>query len=235
LYTTHERVGASRTDANGALKLNSALDMIQDCSLLWLESEPSFQDFLVKNNLGMFIVSRQADILKLPVYGERVTVQTSIFDCKGYFGYRNSAIYGEDGRPCLLTWSVGAFVDRETGNMCRLPQEELDRVKMADRLDMEYLNKKILLPAAPGKRLPPVAVKRGDIDLNRHMNNVKYVETALELLPEGLPVNRIRIEYKASAKIGDLLYPQYISAPDGKHFVLLTDRQDKPYAVMEFS
>jgi medium-chain acyl-[acyl-carrier-protein] hydrolase len=235
LYTTHERVSASRTNANGFLKLSSALDMIQDCSLFWMESEPSFHDYLLKNNLGMFLVSRQADILKLPEFGERVTVQTSIFDCKPYFGYRNSAIYGEDGRPCLVTWSVGAFVHRETGIMSRLPQEEIDRINMAKRLDMEYLNKKIQLPEAPGTRLAPVAVKRGDIDLNRHMNNVKYVETALELLPDDLHISRIRIEYKASAKLGGLLYPQYINTSDGKHFVILADSHDQPYTVMEFS
>ena len=39
----------------------------------------------------------------------------------------------------------------------------------------------------------------GDIDLNRHMNNARYVETAQEYLPYDFVVRRLRVEYKAPA------------------------------------
>lgn len=235
MYTTVERIGASRTDASGVLKLVSALDLIQDCSMFWMESEPVFHDFLRQNNLGMFLISRQADILRLPAYGETVSVRTSVFSCRSFYGYRNTVICGEDGLPCLLTWSTGAFVDRDQGNMARLPQNVIDSVTIDNKAEMEYLDKKILLPEVPGRRFDPVAVKQCDIDMYRHMNNAKYVETALGFLAEGAHIGRLRIEYKTAAKLGDLLYPSYIEALDGKQYILLADHQDKPYAVMEFS
>jgi len=235
LYILEDRVCASRTDLNGIMKLAGAIDVIQDCSLLWIESEPSFRDFLAANNLGMFVVSRQADIIRLPAYGERITVRTSIFDVKGYLGYRNTAMYGEDGLPCVLTWSVGAFVNRDTGKMARLPQGVIDRIAIDDKIDMEYLDKKILLPDSPGRRLNAAMVRRSDIDFNRHMNNAKYIEAALEFLPEDFAVGRLRIEYKAPAKLGDLLYPKRMEDPSGKIYILLLNAQDQPFAVAEFS
>ena len=81
MYVTKNRVCASQTACDGKMKLTGALDAVQDCSLLWLESEPSFCDYLAAHNLGMVILSRQVDIVRLPIHGEKITVQTSIFDC----------------------------------------------------------------------------------------------------------------------------------------------------------
>lgn len=235
MYELNSRVCASRTDENGVMRLSGALDVIQDCSLLWLESEPSFAKFLAANRLGMFLTSRQADILRLPAYGERIRVQTRIYDCNRYFGFRNTALFGEDGRPCILSWCVGAFVSLETGGMASLPKEEMEKVTLDPKLDMDYLGRKIALPGLPGEELPALPVRRSDIDLNGHMNNAKYIEAALECLPEGAAVRRLRVEYRAPARRGDLLYPRYIQSPEGKRFVLLCDEAKRPYAVTEFS
>ena len=53
MYTIRDRVGASRTGANGMMKLTGAMDVILYFSLLWMESEPSIQNFFVVTNLGL--------------------------------------------------------------------------------------------------------------------------------------------------------------------------------------
>ena len=234
LYEIKNRVCASQTASNGKMKVTGALDIIQDCSLLWLESEPSFCDYLAAHNLGMVILSRQVNIVRLPIYGEEITVQTSIFDCNSFFGYRNTALYGEDGLPCLLTWGLGTFVNMATKKIMRMPQSEIDKVNIDQRVEMEYLDKKIIVPDIIGRRAGVVEVKRSDIDLYLHMNNVKYIETALNLLPEGFDIKRLRIEYKKSAKLGDLLYPQIIEVSPTYWYILLLDTQDTPFAILEF-
>jgi acyl-ACP thioesterase len=123
----------------------------------------------------------------------------------------------------------------DTGKMARLPQSEIDKVTIDDKIDMEYLDKKIIVPNMPGQRLDAVAVRRNDIDLYHHMNNVKYIEIALELLPENFVINRLRIEYKTPAKYGDLLYPKLIEDQSAKWYILLLNSQDNPFTVMEFS
>lgn len=235
MYTIRDRVGASRTGANGMMKLTGAMDVIQDCSLLWMESEPCIQNFFVVNNLGLFVLSRQVEVLRLPAYGEEIAVETRVFACRSFLGYRNTVLYGEDGQPCLLSWSLGAFVNLGTGRVARLPKSIIDKVSIDDKFDMEYLDRRIDLPDIPGRRLEPIAVKRHDIDLYRHMNNVRYIEVALELLPENFMTKRLRIEYKKSAKLGDLLYPRIIEASSSSRYILLLDAHDAPFAVMDFS
>jgi acyl-ACP thioesterase len=98
---------------------------------------------------------------------------------------------------------------------------------------MDYLGKKIALPEDPGEKLPPLGVSRNDIDFNRHMNNARYVQIAVELLPEAFETARLRIEYKAPAKLGEPLYPERI-VTGGALFLLLSNREGRPYTIMEF-
>lgn len=233
MYSIEGRVSASQTDANGRMKPIAALDMMQDCSQFWMETEPAFTAFLRDNGMGMFILSRQADMVRMPAYGERVRAATWIFDCRGFYGYRNTALYGEDGAPCVLSWSIGAFVGRESGKMARLPQQVKDQLCLDEKLEMEYLDKRITLPKVMEAKLAPVPVRRGDIDMNGHMNNARYVEAALELLPDGFYAKRLRVEYRQAAGPGDLLYP-VLGEADGQLYMVLGDAEGRPYTVMGF-
>ncbi|MDR2747417.1 MAG: hypothetical protein LBB77_08240 [Treponema sp.] len=234
MYTINQRVCASHTNAEGALKLVSALDMLQDCSQLWLESEPDLERYFKEHNIAQMLVSRQTDIRRMPVYGEKLTVETRVYDCRNFLGYRNTVIYDEEGRPRVTSWSIGAFVSLETGRPEKLPDHVIAGVRFDPKFDMEYLGKKIALSGGPGEKLPPLKVNRGDIDFNRHMNNARYVQIAVEFLPGDFETTRFRVEYKKPAKYGDTLYPE-TAAGDGVFFLLLNDSEGRPYTVMEFS
>jgi acyl-ACP thioesterase len=234
LYRLSQRVCTSHTNGEGALKLVSAVDMMQDCSQLWLESEPELGRFFKENGIAQMLVSRQTDLRRMPVYGERLTVETRVYDCKSFLGYRNTVIYDEEGRPCVVSWSIGAFVNLETGRPEKLPAGIIAGLRFDPKFDMEYLGKKIAPPGEPGEKLPPLGVSRNDIDFNRHMNNAHYVRIAVELLPEDFRTLRFRIEYKSPARYGDLLYPER-NVREGVVFLRLNDAEGRPWAVMEFN
>ncbi|MDR2627179.1 MAG: hypothetical protein LBC40_04010 [Dysgonamonadaceae bacterium] len=235
MYRLKTRVCASHTDARGRLKLVSAIDMMQDCSQMWWESEPKAEKFFKESNIAQMLVFRQAGIRRVPIYGEKLCTETRVWEMKPFMGYRNTVIYDEAGEPCIESWSIGVFVNLETGRPEKLPPEVLGSMKIDPRLEMEYLSKKIALPPCSAEKLPPVKVSRGDIDFNRHMNNARYVQTALELLPPGFEITRFRIEYKMPAKYGDLLYPEIISGGGNQYIVLNNVEENlKPWAIMEF-
>jgi acyl-ACP thioesterase len=110
---------------------------------------------------------------------------------------------------------------------------------MDPKAGMEYLGKKIVLPQTERTSLPPVPVRRNDIDFNRHMNNARYVQIACEYLPEDFTVQRLRVEYKTPAKAGDILYPQtaYSGETDRPRqiFISLAGEEEKLFTVMEFT
>ncbi|MDR0998672.1 MAG: hypothetical protein LBL70_06355, partial [Treponema sp.] len=212
MYEIIQRVAASHTDAEGRMKFVSAMDMIQDCSQLWMESEPAIERYFREQGIVQVLVSRQADVIRLPRYGERLSVRTSVYECQSFIGYRNTAIYDEAGLPCVKSWSTGAFVVTATGKPAKLPVDRLGLLTLDTKLEMDYQSKKIRLPEEAGEDLPPARVRRNDIDFNRHVNNARYVELAMEYLEGDFAVSRFRAEYKRPAIYGDTFYPRIIRA-----------------------
>ena len=150
------------------------------------------------------------------------------------FGFRNTFIYDAEGNVCYKTWSMGAFVDRTTGRLQRIPQNVLSSVSIEPKKDMTYGERRIIVPKDAEFNVHElVAVTRNDIDYNGHMNNGNYIRIANEYLPEGYNYNNVRVEFKIPARFGQSLVPQTLLTADGTFFVELS-LNDKTSTLIEF-
>ncbi|MBR1474949.1 MAG: hypothetical protein IJ613_05170 [Muribaculaceae bacterium] len=207
MYSLRFKVTTSTCDSDGRLKLYSALQMMQDCSEMWLDSEPGVKQYFADNDMTQLLVSRQVEIVRVPTFKEELTVATSVYDTKSLYGFRNTFIYDAAGKPCYRTWSMGAFVDKTAGKLKRIDDATIASLTLEPKLEMNYRERRIILPKAGGETLEPIKVLRADIDYNKHVNNANYVRMAMELLPEQCEVRNLRMEYRVPAKLGDLLTP----------------------------
>ncbi len=221
------------TDRHGCLKLFSAIQMMQDCSEYWKESEPSFKKCLEENDAAQLLVFRQVEILRVPRLYETLTCGTSVFDVKGANGFRNTIISDVAGSPCYISWSQGAFVNTHNGRLLRVPAAVVAELRFSPRYDMNYRSRKIELPGGNLIPLPPVPVLRNDIDYNQHVNNAQYVRMALEYVPEGFEIGSLRVEYKRPVRYGSLLQPSLLEHSHTLYVVL--SENDKVCCVIEFS
>ena len=232
MYTLNYKVTTSCCDSEGKLKLYSALQMMQDCSEMWIDSEPTARKFFTDNNMTQLLATRQVEVVRVPRFKEDLTVTTSIYEVLPMYGFRNTFIRDAQGQPCYRTWSMGAFVDLATGKLARLSDEAIASLTLEPKQEMNYRGRRIILPKQDGIELEPVRVMRADIDYNRHMNNANYVRIAMELLPEGFEVKDMRVEYRIAAKLGDLLVPTLYPIDGGYIVSLAIDGQ--PSAIIEF-
>ena len=207
MYSLKYKVTTSTCDSEGRLKLYSALQMMQDCSEMWIDSEPAVKRYFAEQNMAQLLATRQVEVIRVPEYKEELTVTSTVYGMKPMFGFRNTFIYDAEGKPCYKTWSMGAFVDRATGKLKRVDAATIDSMTLEPQLEMNYKDRRIALPKEGGEMLEPIRVLRADIDYNKHMNNANYVRMAMELLPEEFIVSGLRVEYRVAAKLGDLLVP----------------------------
>ena len=233
MYSLNYKVTTSTCDSEGKLKLYSALQMMQDCSEMWIDSEPQVKDYFARENMAQLLASRQVEIVRVPDFKEELTVTTSVYGMKPMFGFRNTFIYDAEGKPCYRTWSMGAFVDKANGKLKRVDDTVAGSLLIEPQLEMNYKDRRIILPKTEGEVLEPVKVMRSDIDYNRHMNNANYVRMAMELLPEDFEIKGLRVEYRVAAKLGDMLVPT-IYKHDGVIIVSLSIGEDVS-AIIEFS
>ena len=232
MYTLDYLVTTSTCDSEGRLKLYSALQMMQDCSEMWIDSEPAARKFFNDNNMTQLLATRQVEVIRVPRFKERLTVTTSIYEVMPMYGFRNTFIRDAQGNPCYRTWSMGAFVDLATGKLARISDDAIASLTLEPKQEMNYRGRRISLPKQDGTVMDPVRVMRADIDYNRHMNNANYVRIAMELLPEGFEVRDMRVEYRIAARLGDLLTPTVYSIEGGYIVSLAVNGQ--PSAIIEF-
>ena len=232
MYTLDYKVTTSCCDSEGKLKLYSALQMMQDCSEMWIDSEPAAKKFFADNNMTQLLATRQVEVVRVPCFKEELSVTTTIYEVLPMYGFRNTFIRDARGNDCYRTWSMGAFVDLSTGKLARIADEAIASLTLEPKQEMNYRGRRIILPKDGGMALEPVRVMRADIDYNRHMNNANYVRVAMELLPTGFEVKDLRVEYRIAAKLGDLLNP-VVYPIDGGYIVAL-DIDGQPSAIIEF-
>jgi len=226
-----EFVGCSRTDRNGRLKLVSALDMIQDCEIYGAGASERFIDWFDANGAAMLVVARAVGVKRVPVYRENLTVRTAPYACTQSMGYRYTEIIDSAGALCVSSHSTAAYVDLYAMHPVRLPKAIIDTVELQEPSEPNTSERKIKIIGAPLRDTVPITVRRNDVDLYDHVNNVRYIESALEFLPE-LDVKGLRVEYKAPAKKTDVLMTEFF-ASDNTYYVRMSDGAEV-FTIMEF-
>ena len=233
MYSLNYKVTTSTCDSEGKLKLFSALQMMQDCSEMWIDSEPQVKEYFACENMAQLLASRQVEIMRVPDFKEVLTVTTSVYGMKPMFGFRNTFIYDVEGKPCYRTWSMGAFVDKANGKLKRVDDAVANSLLIEPQKGMNYKDRRIILPKEGGKAFAPIQVMRADIDYNRHVNNANYIRMAMELLPEDFIIKGLRAEYRVAAKLGDSLIPTPFEIENG--FVISLAISNEASAIVEFT
>jgi acyl-ACP thioesterase len=233
MYTFDSRIRYSEVDEKEHLTLTALLDYFQDCSTFQSDDSGVGMDYLRKMHMAWVLNSWQIDVTRFPKEGDRVTIGTIPYTLRGPLGYRNFFMNDAEGNRLAAAQTIWTLLDMEEGIPVNAPQEVIDAYPIGEKLDMEYLPRKIR-PAGEGKELEAIQVMKHHLDANHHVNNGQYVRMAMELIPEGKMPWRLRAEYKAQARLGDTMYPVLYSG-ENVHTVSLNDAEGNPYAIVEFT
>lgn len=235
MYTINNRIRYSEVDSSKELLLSSLLDYFQDCCTFESEELGIGVDYLAKKQAAWVLSSWQIEILRYPQFNETIRISTWPYGFKGFYGYRNFAACEENGAVIAKANSVWVFLDTAKMRPQRISGELVDAYHDAFRepLAGTWAERKITIPKSSDEK-EPVPVVGYYIDTNHHMNNSKYIQVAMEYLPDDFKVTGLRAEYKKAAKLGDMICPA-VSRENNNVTVLLSDREKNPYAVISFS
>lgn len=177
-----------------------------------------------------WVLSRLSiELNEMPAQYEHVEVETWVESVMKLFTERNFLIRNaDDGRVYGYARSIWAMIDTAT----RQPSDLL-ALKDGDILNYVLTSEEKPCPIAKhGRvRLSPAAQQLAtidthysDVDINGHINSVKYIEHILDLFPrcafERHHIRRFEIAYKAEAFLGEPLTfigePSAELLPDGE-------------------
>ena len=159
-----------------------------------------------------WVLSRlSVEMTEMPRQNEHIEIHTWVESVMKLFTNRNFSIHRADGTVLGYARSVWAMSDMETRRPC-----DLLALYDGDILNYVVSAEENVCPIEGHGRfrfrepelVRTLDVRYSDIDINRHVNSIKYMEHILDLfsreeLERGL--RRFEIAYKAESRMGDTL------------------------------
>ena len=232
IYQFDSRVRYSEVDMQQRLTLNGIINYFQDCSTFHSEYIGLGIGHLAQQDRAWILSSWQIVIDRLPKFREKITVQTWPYNFKAFYGSRNFALLDERGNRIVSANSLWVFMDTKSGRPVKIAADQLTGYEMEEKLDMEYAERKIMLPQEATEK-ERFSVLKHQLDTNNHVNNGQYVQMAHEFLADDFRLRQMRAEYKKAALLHDVIVP-WVHTEEGNCTVSLCDETGKPYAVIAF-
>ena len=227
MYSYDARIRYSECGSDRKLTIPALINLFQNCSSFHSEDIGVGIDYVAEHDGAWFILNWQIDIDRMPSFCDKVKVCTVPYEFKGFFGNRNFWLEDEQGNVLVKAATLWSYMNIKTLRPMRPDAEQIERYGLGEKLDMEYLPRKIALPDGLDEG-EPIAVRADMIDTNNHVNNGQYINIAMALMSqdeqgnEKRPVRRVLAEYKKSAVMGDTFHP-YTGQIDGRYYVCLKD------------
>ncbi len=235
MYSFRSRIRYSECDAEGRLSVTSLLNYFQDCSTLQSEDLGIGVKALHERGTMWVVNSWQIDIIRLPELSEEVETATLPYDIRGFFGKRNFCMKDSDGNYLAKADSLWTYISMKNAQPERIPEDILNGYALDEKLDMDYQGRKIAYPkdGEGAIKAKEIVVTEHLLDANHHVNNGKYVELVAGLIPEADSMDRLRVEYRKQAFLGETIYPE-IYDMDNRKVVKLADSEGSPYTIVEY-
>ena len=167
-------------------------------------------------------------VLSRPKYGDKVILYTWARPVENRMStYRDFKMYDEKNNLLAIATSKWVLFDIEKCKISKLEEELVLKYKPEEVYVFEDpVIKKLKEPEEYIKKIN-YEVRRSDIDLNKHMHNLNYLDLAYETLPEEVydknNFNNVRIMYKHQICLGDAV-ESYYAFSENKHIVCIKSK-----------
>ncbi len=176
-----------------------------------------------ETGFSWFLTEWRIDFIKPMFYGEKITVETW---GRGLVNPRSCArdfrAFNQAGELCAAASSLWSAMELSTMTVERISDDILSPYKCEDISVFDEPKLKRLREPKSFVSQTSVKIRRSDIDLNGHVNNIRYVDLAAEALPEtvfgSLECSRIRVSYRREIKVNEDIICRY-SADNNTHTV----------------
>lgn len=227
-------IRTAETNAAGHARLGTLCQLLQEAAGNHAAVLGFGMGELREENRAWVLHRLQLRVLRFPRRGERVTVRTWPSGGDGLRAWRDFRVNGEKGRTLAVALSHWLMIDLQRRRPVRIPATVM-------RYAEESEEEGHVLPL-PEERLPersggedealPFRVRREDLDLNDHVNNVRYLEWMLEAVgateaERDRQPEEMDVEFHAECRYGEAVKAVAGAGPGGDPMAELHKKEEE--------
>ena len=207
-YEETQRVSYFQIDGNRNMSPAALLSCLQEVAVTHSDTLGYTLAYMAEHQWGWSVINWHLKIYRMPRHGERINIQTWSDKCLRFQAERSFYLFDEAGEKLLDGASRWIFMDLARRRPANTPAGMAEAYHSGQE------------PAIPDEtyRMPKeaegdmictreVLVTRRDTDTNGHANNVKYLEWAMDDVPDeiydGMALKDVLIVYRKECMRGD--------------------------------
>ncbi len=234
------KISYFQVDTRHRLKLAALFAALQDTAVSHSDRIGFTVGYLAEQKKGWAVVNWHLLVERMPLHGEKIRIETWSNQCRRMQAERSYLVTDEDGKEIIRAESRWIYMDLEKRRPTSVPQEMIEGYH-SDRASA-IAGEKYEMPKVGKEEAPfsegSLTVTRRDMDANGHANNVKYLEWAMDHVPdeiyEALSLCEVRVVYRKECYRGDtVLLSNYIRQEHDKREVLTVIRDQQGHIISE--
>ena len=192
-------------DLNKKASISSLLRYFEDIAILHSEYVKRGIDYYSEHHVGWVLYKWDIKISRYPEFKEIIKVRTKPSYLKSFQAYRYFDILDSVGNRIVTANSMWLFLNTDTKKPTRITEDifegyGVDKNKMTE---LEFGDINMLSKINSERKFD---IRHIDIDSNHHVNNIKYVEWALEMVPQNIVnnyiIDNLKVNYKKETAYG---------------------------------
>lgn len=226
-YEKNFRIDYDKVNKNNKMTNKAFLNIFQEIGAMHSDSVGYGLNDASKTNLAWIILNWKLKIFSRPKWNTNIKVKTWSSGIEKSHVYRDYEMYDDNGTLLAIATSKWVVCDITTGRISRITEEmanayESEFIRVFDEFDEK------LKESEDYDFSKNFIVSRRDIDTNNHMNNLCYLDYAIEVLPEDIFENvdftNIEIMYKKATLLNEPFCVLYKKISDSEsNIVIKTD------------
>ena len=207
-YEETVTIGYFECDGNLDLNPSALVVHLQDTAIRHSDSLGYTLEYMAGWRRGWALVNWHIEILRMPKCGEVLRFATWSDKCRRMQAERCYLVYGESDEIVIRTASRWVFMDLENRRPTEITEEMEQKYGSANQPAIP--NEKYQFPKQKEEsafQLRTFTVTRRDTDNNGHANNVKYIEWAMDDIPDSVyddfTMDDLKVVYRKECYKGD--------------------------------
>ncbi|NOR54599.1 MAG: acyl-ACP thioesterase [Sulfurovum sp.] len=139
---------------------------------------------LMSENLGWVLLSGVMQMDRYPRYREKIIIRTWISKYMSIRGFRENIIYDENYNEIGRAKGLWVFYDIEKRRPTKIHPDFKEKWSSSEEVCLEHDISSKLEQVESAKYIKEFKVNMYDMDSNKHVNNIRYLQWLLESMPE---------------------------------------------------
>ena len=230
IFEYKTRVDIGKVNAKALVTNKGMLALLENVACMHSDKAGYGLSDIPYTHLSWVQLNWRVNIIRRLKYNEEITIKTWAKNSSKVTTIRDFEVLDKDGKQVCIATTKWTLTNIDTQSIVRITDDIIGEYEPDTKSIMpEYEFKKLSEPKSFSNEYV-YQTERRDIDVNKHMHNLNYLDLAYETLPEDIYLNNefdnIEIMYKKAIRLGDTSKCLY-SFENDKHTVVIKSLDEK--------